>query len=239
METANDFTKFPELPIELQLQIWEAALPREPRLVALWLKTWQIEDGRPKDAPEDLHKFLCKNPPPTLLHVNRRSRELTLKLFPLQIKTMIQKCPIYINPDLDTVYTCNFIASADERFKNIRHLAVPFSNERNLSPGCSDGYWGHAGDLITRLRKMPYLEDVLFVNHHGGCLLHISNEFRTIDFFHLTQSTPAPFASMLQLEIALEKAIHPEWKAPKFLQKTQEMPNGGWICLQGRRGVSS
>jgi hypothetical protein len=55
----------------------------------------------------------------------------------------------------------------------------------------------------------------------------------------LTQSTPAPFASMLQLKVELEKAIHPEWKAPKFFQKTQEMPNGGWICLQGRRGAPS
>jgi hypothetical protein len=39
VEETGIFTKFPEIPIELQIQTLEAALPYEPRLVALWLKT--------------------------------------------------------------------------------------------------------------------------------------------------------------------------------------------------------
>lgn len=239
IEESRVFTKFPELPVELQLQICAASLSDEPRLVALWLKTWQIEGGTPKEAPGGLHKFLCKNPPPTLLHVNRQFREIALKVFSLQIKTPIQKCPIYINPDLDTIYSCNFIASADERFQSIRHLAVPFSNDRIVPPGCSDGYWGQASDLYARLRTMPLLEDVVFVSHHGRCLLHIANQLTIINFSHLTKSTSPSFAAMWNVGVSLEKALHPGWKVPKFYEKNLEMPDGKLNCLQGRRGALS
>jgi len=223
---------FPKLPSELQIQIWEAALPEEPRLVALWLKIWQTNSstGYPEDSAEDRRKFLCKNPPPTLLHVCRQSREVALKKFSLQIKTPIQKCPIYIDPKEDTVYTYNFYASRDPRFTGIRHLAIPFTNNHEFGPKCSPGDKVELGDFVRLLRNLPRLTDVVFVNHNGRCLLHVEPQFVTMDFSHWTDSSLSAVDNMWDRRVAIEKAHHPEWNVPKFSVKDLRMPDGKLTC---------
>lgn len=232
IKEAEDFALFPELPIELQLQIWEAALPKGPRLVALWLKNWQIgENGNSEEAPEDQHKFLCKNPPPTtLLHICHQSREVALKKFVLQIKTPIQKCPIYIDPLVDTVYTYNFYASSDPRFVNLRHLAVPFTSDYDFPLECAPGVLGTWASLVTRLRNLSHLVDIVFINHYGRCLLHLEDQFNTMEFSHLTDSFRQGLRSTWDMEVSLEKSLHPEWKVPKFYMKDLKAPDGKLLC---------
>ena len=62
------------------------------------------------------------------LHVSRQFRELALKVFSLQIKTLVQKCPIYINPNLDTIYSCNFILNGRCRYLTRRTWRCQMEN---------------------------------------------------------------------------------------------------------------
>jgi hypothetical protein len=222
-------------PFTVRLKIWAAALPNEPRLVALWLKTWQIsKEGNVKDIPEEEHKFLCKNPPPSsLLHVCRESREVALKKFSLQIKTPTQKCPIFIDPLLDSVYPINTPQGFEAQLGPIRHLvsSIPLAVRYTLGPRCR-GYpcaleqnWEEKikrlGDLLRS--KLSHLIDIVMIDQKSLCLLHMESLFRTLDFSHLKDlesgSLVGEYILALEGGLRRESRAYPEWKVPKYIAK--------------------
>ncbi|KAG0647461.1 hypothetical protein D0Z07_6728 [Hyphodiscus hymeniophilus] len=104
----DSFPQFKKLPLELRLQIWNAALPG-PRVVRVRTRPIRFYN---RDYDSDnieammMHAFFSCTSPPTILFVNRESREeaqLTYKLAfgcqKLDIPNMV-----YFNFELDTLY---------------------------------------------------------------------------------------------------------------------------------------
>jgi hypothetical protein len=84
------FTKFPELPTELQLKIWNYAA-RVPRALEL---QYCIVD----------RKFLTFQHPPAILHTCKVSREISQGLYHLSFGTDRHPPTTYFNPFYDTIY---------------------------------------------------------------------------------------------------------------------------------------
>lgn len=179
------------------------------------------------------------NPPPRL----PRSREIALQNFSLQIKNTIQKCPIYIDPFLDTVFPINITTALIAQLVNIRHLAVSVPRHEELGPKCHGGPPFPCDDppqsrerLIGRLRTLPHLIDLVFIFHETRCLLHIESQFQTMEFSHLGdfEWDIRVLANIRALEAKarVEGTIHPEWKMPNFLVKGFDIPDGKLLCQE-------
>lgn len=92
MAATQEFTKFPELPKELRLKIWENA-SRVPRHIERLYDAicWKVDN-------------FC--PPPAVLQACRESREVGLKFYVLTtFDTPEQRPKIYLNELDDNVYT--------------------------------------------------------------------------------------------------------------------------------------
>jgi hypothetical protein len=103
---ATKFTLFPELAAELRAKIWYWAA-QHPRLIEIEYVPASDPSNTPGSHPE--HRVCPKSRrPPTLLHINRESREEAMKVYRLRTFDSDQRNSsqryIYFNPDADIVY---------------------------------------------------------------------------------------------------------------------------------------
>jgi hypothetical protein len=97
LNTGRQFHRFKQLPVELQLIIWGYATQNlEPKIVKVGLK-WET-------AYDTNYTYAAKYPIPALLHTCRDSRNTTLKTYKPYFTKILQKRPVYIRPEKDTLF---------------------------------------------------------------------------------------------------------------------------------------
>lgn len=152
------FTLFPTLPAELRLRIWEITLT-EPRTVTLTCDKPTVASLQPS-AIRNAHVFRSDLRPPSLLHVNRESRDEALQVYKPYFKTSRIKnntyvsgqSYIYIAFHLDTLKFSDSILSylAETELQSIRHLILDVRD-------CA--YFGHFNmDNVKRMKNLKTLD---------------------------------------------------------------------------------
>jgi len=159
------FPQFGQLPVEIRLQIWEAAMPG-PRAVMLRSPhpgkfRSKLFGGKKQDGAAQ-KAWRSSTRVPVLLHVNSEARAVALKWYRLSLATDAGADAdprIYIDFDRDYVSlsraemdaACDALWAATADLDRIRHLAV--------------SYWGY--DRFTRLPmlmgRFQRLDDVMIV----------------------------------------------------------------------------
>jgi hypothetical protein len=89
------FHLFGDLPAELRIKIWKAALT--PRVVTILTQTTNV------NTTNNI-AFYTTSPPPTLLSVSHESRSEALSSYRLSFSTSQNLPTTYFNPHLDTLY---------------------------------------------------------------------------------------------------------------------------------------
>lgn len=157
--TGNDqtFTRFPKLPIELRLKIWEYVSDVERDI---WIGAKPISEGyrsvkvmlHPLEwGAEEVFKYITSSPPPSILHANQESRSEGLKQYSLAFGTTLKydgielnvKPQIYINFQRDRICTSDWLGNPDDSistwefllYQPIRRLAIPWGLNEEIF-GC-------------------------------------------------------------------------------------------------------
>jgi 2EXR family len=171
MRRATTFPRFPELPAELQLLIWEFAIP-EPRVISYTSRRWSEYDFRHHSSIYSLKQTL-----PAILHICYDSRTEALKRYKVAFATELCK-PIYFDFDRDTLEFGDFDAldafsKTNTTFNgslmqadDIRTLAITieprieplqfalicsnFGNLEELKVREKDSYWRWGGVFIAQ-----------------------------------------------------------------------------------------
>lgn len=135
---APSFSKFNDLPPELRIKIWQAAIP-EARTVVVKSPLTHKEDESPQPLEEALIESPTKTwtsntPIPVLLHVNAESRHEALKHYQLALGVEEHQPRVYVDFTRDTI----FLGNAE------------------LKPECSS-LWSNTNDMekIERLAVVP------------------------------------------------------------------------------------
>jgi hypothetical protein len=106
----TQFVFFPRLPLELRRIIWRFSIPG-PRTVCIYSQKEAYvmnEDGHAACNPSISAKSNSKAP--ALLHTNRESRHIALKLYSLAFKEHLKQSPVYFCFSTDTLYVDNWHA---------------------------------------------------------------------------------------------------------------------------------
>jgi hypothetical protein len=98
------FGFFPQLPLELQLSIWEAAIDNEPPRNIVIRPLDGIQYLR--DDHGNYYEIRCRREVPALLHVNRESRGVASKTYRLHFGA-INKRPQYFDLNRDVLHLVN------------------------------------------------------------------------------------------------------------------------------------
>jgi hypothetical protein len=97
LNPAPQFHRFGKLPVELQLIIWGYATQNlESRIVKVGLK-WET-------GYDTNYTYAAKYPIPALLHTCQGSRITTSKTYKPYFTEILQKRPVYICPEKDTLF---------------------------------------------------------------------------------------------------------------------------------------
>ncbi|KAF7521094.1 hypothetical protein G7054_g12552 [Neopestalotiopsis clavispora] len=196
---APSFAKFNDLPPELRIKIWQAAMP-EARTVVV-KSPYSAKDGAPPSLEEALihtdgptDTWSSSTPIPALLHVNAESRHEALTRYQLALSVGQQQPRIYVDFTRDTV----FLGTAE------------------LKPECSP-LWSNTNDMekIERLAVVP----------EGAWRVL---RFKKIDFDRLQKLTFVHDTDKLQLgptlELVEDKAQDEAEELVERIEQAQRLP---------------
>ena len=122
----GEFVRFPLLPSEIRLKIWEFCLALEYSPVVHQL----FKNAR---SAKPTAKYVCRSPLPPLLETCRESRVEALKYFSLSLGTVTSPPRTYVNYESSFVYLCTrrsgyFVPMMQSLLPvdlvNIRHLTL-------------------------------------------------------------------------------------------------------------------
>jgi hypothetical protein len=123
MDSHSTFTRFPELPTELRLKIWDLAAS-ERRLVHINYQKESLAFGTGKKFYAKA--FISSNPPPALLHTCRESRYETLPSYTLCFSTPHSPKRTYIAFSTDTVRFASIVLTylSPSELQHIRCMSL-------------------------------------------------------------------------------------------------------------------
>jgi hypothetical protein len=205
----DTFTMFLKLPVELRVKIWNISIaPRVLYEHRNYLNSQFILKGYPQI--------------PSILHVNRESREAGLRLYEAtyiyggdKVSEKLKNYKIYVNFSLDTILCCQ-VASFMQRdcFATTKFMSLHpniTSQIRNVAFG--DPFWI---DLFRSRdsEKFKALEKIFIVR---GCGLWIDNQGRT--FSLLEDARLSRKFQLRRHEISEEAGI---WEEMTWLEEDKD-----------------
>ncbi|KAE8452859.1 hypothetical protein EG329_013131 [Mollisiaceae sp. DMI_Dod_QoI] len=212
----SEFTKFPELPMELRIKIWDHASFFQ-RNINIWLRTLgelRVKNYTPGSwtAAEDFesHEFVTNTEPPTLLHTCKESREVGLQRYRLSLGTSYEFSNVKIStpPQIYVNWSCDRICLLwPHQFGS--HKSRCF---KTFIKTCQDNSLRYLALNVLREQHWPYVDLTTMIYGLEEVLL-FGSEARGLESYR-----DASNIGFIKMETLV--AEHPEdWK---------EMQNHSW-----------
>ncbi|KUJ21277.1 uncharacterized protein LY89DRAFT_770526 [Mollisia scopiformis] len=153
----TEFTLFPELPVELRLEIWEFSL--EARVL-------QLTEKRPRTPQEE---FILKSDKPlSIMQVNTESREVGKRSYDFLEYYNREIKGIFVNWELDTIYAEEDVFKYQSLVGNV-YLERISSKMRRLAILCVDNQrTSEINTIVDTASSLTNIRNLTFYNPGGA-----------------------------------------------------------------------